>query len=249
MQMLNKRDQIATLQGKDKFERQNAIQDMLVTYRSTPPHPATGVTPYEAMRGATVRTKLGHFKPKTQIDGKDRNINCSEMSSTKKKNESEKRRKNTKETKLLLRDYVLVEQAKKNKWSTTYEPMLYIVSGTQISQVTARRTTDGRIACRDASQFNLVNNVINTADNFQKTPAQTSDTSTAHTDFRDELVRNVTLPNETLLDPLGEATTIEPTREATEPADLSKETQITLAAEPNQTLVNPDPFPCYLFCL
>ena len=49
MQMLNKTEQIAHLQGKDRLERQNAIQDMLTAYRSTP-HPATGVTPFEAMR-------------------------------------------------------------------------------------------------------------------------------------------------------------------------------------------------------
>ena len=49
MQMLNKTEQIAHLQGKDRLERQNAIQDMLTAYRSTP-QPATGVTPFEAMR-------------------------------------------------------------------------------------------------------------------------------------------------------------------------------------------------------
>ena len=65
MQMLNKMEQIAHLQGKDHLERQNAIQDMLTTFISTP-HPATGITPFEAMRGATVRTKLDHIQPKVQ---------------------------------------------------------------------------------------------------------------------------------------------------------------------------------------
>ena len=60
-----------------------------------------------------------------------------------------------------------------------------------------------------------MNNVINTADDFQNIPAQIADISTVHTDPRDELLRNLTLPKETLLDPLGEATTIETTREAT----------------------------------
>ena len=36
----------ASFQGKDRFERQNAIQDMLITYRSMP-HSATGITPYK----------------------------------------------------------------------------------------------------------------------------------------------------------------------------------------------------------
>ena len=70
MQMLNKTEQIAHLQEKDRLERRNAIQDMLTAYRSTP-HPATGVTPFEAMRGATVRTKLDHIQPKVQRSEKD----------------------------------------------------------------------------------------------------------------------------------------------------------------------------------
>ena len=74
MQLLNKTEQIATLQGKDKLERQNAMQDMLIAYRSTP-HPATGVSSYEAMRGATVRTRLDHIKPETQVSEEDCSIN------------------------------------------------------------------------------------------------------------------------------------------------------------------------------
>ena len=63
MQLLNKTEQIATLQGKDKLERQNTMQEMLIAYRSTP-HPAIGVSPYEAMRGATVRTRTGPYQPR-----------------------------------------------------------------------------------------------------------------------------------------------------------------------------------------
>ena len=43
---------------------------MLTAYRSTT-HPAMGITPYEAMRGATVRTKLDHIQPKVQKSEKD----------------------------------------------------------------------------------------------------------------------------------------------------------------------------------
>ena len=42
--------------------------------------------------------------------------------------------------------------------------MFYAVSSVQGSQITARRTTDGRTICRDASQFKLVNTVSNTTD-------------------------------------------------------------------------------------
>ena len=66
MQTLNKTEEIASLQGKDRLERQNAVQDMLIAYRSTP-HPATGVSPYEAMRGAVVSIKLDHVEPHTEI--------------------------------------------------------------------------------------------------------------------------------------------------------------------------------------
>ena len=70
--MLNKNEQIAHQQGKRRLKRQNVIQDMLTAYRSTP-LPATGITPYEAMRGATVRTKLDHIQPKVQRSEKTEN--------------------------------------------------------------------------------------------------------------------------------------------------------------------------------
>ena len=56
MQTLNKTEQI---------ERRNAVQDMLIAYRSTP-HPVTGVAPYEALKGTPVRMKLDYIKPKPQ---------------------------------------------------------------------------------------------------------------------------------------------------------------------------------------
>ena len=43
MQLMNKTERIAHLQGKDRFERQNATHEMLTAYRSTP-HPATGIS-------------------------------------------------------------------------------------------------------------------------------------------------------------------------------------------------------------
>ena len=70
MQIVNNKEQIAHQQGKDRLERQNVIQDMLTAYRSAP-HPATGITPYEVLRGATVRTKLDHIQPKKQRSEKD----------------------------------------------------------------------------------------------------------------------------------------------------------------------------------
>ena len=53
---------------------------------------------------------------------------------------------------------------KKNKWSTPYEPVLYVVYNIRGSRITARRVTDGRTVCSDTSQFKLANAMINTTD-------------------------------------------------------------------------------------
>ena len=162
MQTMNKTGQIASLEEKDKHGRQNAIHDMLVSCRSTP-HPATGVTPCEAVRDAAVRTKLDHTRPTTEKRMEDEKIDLKDAE-YKAKRKRKRENRNTKETILILGDHVLVTQPKKNKWITPYEPVFYTVIDKQGSKVTARRTTDGRIVCRDVSQFKLVNTVINTAD-------------------------------------------------------------------------------------
>ena len=54
------------------------------------------------------------------------------------------------------------------KWSTPYEPVLYVVCSIRGSQITARRVTNGRTVCRDASQFKLANAVINTTNEPEK---------------------------------------------------------------------------------
>ena len=70
MQTLNKTEQIASLQGKNRLERRNAVQDTLIAYRSTP-HPATGVAPYEALKGTPVRMNLDYIEPEPLRDEKD----------------------------------------------------------------------------------------------------------------------------------------------------------------------------------
>ncbi|XP_031568678.1 uncharacterized protein LOC116303300 [Actinia tenebrosa] len=63
----------------------------------------------------------------------------------------------------------------------------------QGSKITARRTTDGRTVCRDASYFKLVNTVINTADETetvgpsQEEPKETTDTK--QEDPRERILR------------------------------------------------------------
>lgn len=70
MENLNKSEQLASVQGKNRLERRNAVQDMLIAYRSTS-HPATEVPPYEAVKGTPVRTKLDYTEPETQRNAKD----------------------------------------------------------------------------------------------------------------------------------------------------------------------------------
>ena len=88
----------------------------------------------------------------------------------KQKMKQQRKGRKTKENNLLLGDYVLVKHivTRKNKWSTPYEPVFYVVCSIRGSQITARRVTDGRTVCRDASQFKLANAVINTTDEPEK---------------------------------------------------------------------------------
>ena len=63
MRKLNKAEQIANLQNKDKTERRINIIEMLWAYRATP-HPATDIEAYKAMEGREIRIKLDYNKPK-----------------------------------------------------------------------------------------------------------------------------------------------------------------------------------------
>jgi len=155
MQVLNKTEQIAHLQGKTGLDRNMAVCDMLMAYRDTP-HPATGVTPYQAMSNRPIRTKLDHTVPRERseqdelIDEKDRVY-------------KEKMRRdgvNIKEHNFCVGDYVLLRQKKVNKWSTAYEPIFYTVIRISGSTIMARRVTDGREITRDSSQFKLANAIM-----------------------------------------------------------------------------------------
>ena len=74
--------------------------------------------------------------------------------------------RNTKQHNFVVGDYVLLRQAKKNKWSTAYEPAFYIIYRIDSSSTAARRVTDGREVYRDASRFKLANSVVRNADDM-----------------------------------------------------------------------------------
>ena len=57
MSKLNKAEQIANQQNKDKTERRITIREMLTAYRATL-HPTTGTEPYKAMEGKEIMIKV-----------------------------------------------------------------------------------------------------------------------------------------------------------------------------------------------
>ena len=114
-----------------------------------------------------MRMKLGFNEPKPQRDERDDIKDRRDAEYMQKMKQQGEGRK-TRESNLLLGEFVLVKQPRKNKWSTPYEPVFYVVCSIRGSQVTARRVTDGRTVCRDASQFKIANAVINTTDEPEK---------------------------------------------------------------------------------
>ena len=166
MCLVNKTEQISVLQGLDKAEREMAMQEMLVAYRSTP-HQATGVTPYKAMQYREIRTRIDYDLPDDQVNiGENSEIDRRDHE-YKRKMKEQRENKQYQKNNLILGDYVLVKQPKRNKWTTEFEPIFYMVIEIEGSKITARRVTDGRIVMRDASQFRLVNSVMNNTDDVK----------------------------------------------------------------------------------
>ena len=90
MQALNKTEQIANLQSKNRLERRDAVQDMLIAT----PHPATGVAPYEALKGTPVRMKLDYIEPKPKKVEKDDIIDRRDAEYKQKMKQQKRREKN-----------------------------------------------------------------------------------------------------------------------------------------------------------
>ena len=137
MKLLNKTEKIANLQGQKSTI---AIQEMLTGFRSTP-HPATGVSPYEAMMNRTVRTKLDWRGKETDL----RNPRDKEYRDKEYKDKMARKlaNRNVKEHNFAIGDHVLLKQSKRNKWSTAYEPAFYVVTRVDGSSIASRRIKDG----------------------------------------------------------------------------------------------------------
>ena len=154
--LLNKTEKIAHLHGGDS---NTAIQEMLTGYRSTS-HPATGVTPYEALMNRQVRTRLDHqTRESNHENARDTAVNKRDEE-YKQKIKQNAQNKNTKQHDFIIGDHVLLKQKKTNKWSTAFEPAFYTRTQISGSSTAARRITDGWDVCRDASQFKLANALI-----------------------------------------------------------------------------------------
>ena len=151
MKLLNKTEQRARIQ---KISSTIALQEMLTSYRSAP-HPATGITSYEGMMNRLVRTKLDYkgrlteqfSKRETQVNERDRQY--------KERVKQNAENKNTKEHNFKVGDLVLLRQQKENKWSTFYEPDIYIVYKIEGSTIIATRIRDGKEPRRDSTHFKI----------------------------------------------------------------------------------------------
>ena len=106
---------------------------MLVAYSATP-QPATGISPYEAMLGMSIRTRIDYRALNTNTSQEEKQMNKND-GRYKEKMKMQTENSRTRDKKLLLAEYVLVKQERKNKWSTPYEPIFCIVCTIQGSCV------------------------------------------------------------------------------------------------------------------
>ena len=180
MKVLNKMEQICQLQ---KSDRNKALQETLMGYRATP-HPATNVTPYEALMHRKVRIMMDTMNYKAQDDNIEEND--AEYKAKIKRN---KENRNTKEHSFIVGDYVLLKQQKRNKWTTAYEPNFYQIYRIDGSSIGARRIMDGREIYRDASRFKLANNIINSDDKAKELRSRSSEEIKEDETWREDLLK------------------------------------------------------------
>ena len=118
MKVLNNMEQSCPLQ---KSGRNKALQERLMDYRATP-HPATNVTPYEALMHRKVRIMMDTMKYKAQDDNIEENgAECKKKSKRKKEN------RKTKEHSFIVGDYILLKQQKRKKENRNTKEHSFIV--------------------------------------------------------------------------------------------------------------------------
>ena len=116
--------------------------------------------PYEALKNRQVRTKLDYQTEENSKEStRDKAINRRDAA-YKEKIKKNAQNKNTKERNFIIGDHVLLKRKRENKWSAAFEPTFCIVTLADGSSIGARRIIDGRVVYRDASQFQLVNTLV-----------------------------------------------------------------------------------------
>lgn len=199
---------------------QIAIQELLTCYRSTP-HPATGMSPYEAMLNRQVRIKLdytGKDSPNRRekdnvVDERDR------LYKFKLKNNAED--KTTRVHTFAVEHHVLLKQKKTNKWTMPYEPEIYIVYKVRGSSIWARRKVDGREVCHDSTYFKHVH--VNRWDMYKGKATKRQHDTVKEDNWRETTLRKakVGLPETNIVEPNNQY----PDEESTDPRpELVEET-------------------------
>jgi hypothetical protein len=119
-----------------------------------------GIAPV-AQKPRQVRTKLGYIQRKHNDREITREKEINERDKCyKEKIKHKAENRNTRKHDFKIGDYILLEQNKRDKWSTAYEPVFYNIFIINGSTVGARRVSDGREIHRDASKYKLANALI-----------------------------------------------------------------------------------------
>ena len=94
------------------------------------------------------RTKLDYMERESKSDNPRKERVNEREKDNKMKIKGNAENKNTKTHNLTVGDHVLLEQYKRNKWTTLYEPISYVIYKVNSSSIWARRVTDGRAICQ-----------------------------------------------------------------------------------------------------
>ena len=120
----------------------------LSNYRATP-HPGTKKSPYELTMNRCVRIKLPVVLP----DQSTPEVIMNDQKAKEKMKEYADHTRNTVNHNISTGDIVLVRQRRRNKFSTPFEPIPYIVERVHGTMITAERTTDQRRVTRNSSHY------------------------------------------------------------------------------------------------
>ena len=164
-QSLLKRIQIAHAENKDWKKELNTY---LIAYRSLP-HPTTGVSPAELLFGRKIRTKLPELSD-IHVDQEVRDKDSEEKSRGKAYADA---KRNACYSDVLPGDQVLVQEEKKTKLSTPFNPTPYLVVSKHGNSLVVQ-SQDGARYSRDTSHVKKLQH-SETKEETQKPPVETNE--------------------------------------------------------------------------